>query len=352
MKTRAGLQFQVDGPIEVVEMDIPDDPKPNQVLVKMFSSGICHSHLHTMHNPNAARPVALGHEGTGVVSKVGSGVNHLNEGDVVIVTWVRRSMPKGPIPPAKNGATYQEQEVTDSVYTQAEDVLMDADYVVPIGKDDPTDVSCIVGCAVLTGAGAVINTAKVKEGETVAVFGVGGVGLCAVQAAAISGANPVIAVDLDDAKLELAKEFGASHVINAAKTNPVEAIVDLTHGGVDYAFDAIGVKATNEQILPSTRPGGSGADNLGGTAVLIGLPHENHEMSIPPRLFVGGQRQYRGSLGATYPDTDFPMFLQWHKEGKFPLDKLITRRYPLDEIDDAYKALQAGEVLGRSILLY
>ena len=352
MKTRAGLQFEVDGPIEVVEMDIPDDPMPNQALVKMFSSGICHSHLHQMHNPDIARPLALGHEGTGVVSKIGSDVNHLNEGDVVIVTWVRRSMPKGPSLVANNGATYRKQEVTDSIYTQAEDVLIDADYVVPISKDDPTDVSCIVGCAVLTGAGAVINTAKVQEGETVAVFGVGGVGLCAVQAAAISGANQVIAVDLDDAKLELAKEFGATHVINAGKTNPVEAIVDLTQGGVDYAFDAIGVKATNEQILPSTRPGGFGADNLGGTAILIGLPHENHEMSLPPRDFVAGQRQYRGSAGATYPDTDFPMFLQWHKEGKFPLDKLITRRYPLNEIDDAYKALQAGEILGRSILLY
>jgi len=351
MKTRAGLQFVLDGPIEVVEIDLPD-PNPNQVLVKMFSSGICHSHLHQMHSPDMTRPLALGHEGTGIVSKVGNEVTHLSEGDIVIVTWVRRSMPKGPIPNAKNGATYQEQEVTDSIYTQAKDVLMDADFVVPISKDYPTDVSCIVGCAVLTGAGAVINTAKVQHGESVAVFGVGGVGLCAVQAAAISGADPVIAVDLDDLKLELSKTFGATHVINAAKTNPVEAIVDLTHGGVDYAFDAIGVKTTNEQILHSTRPGGSGADNLGGTAVLIGLPHENHEMSIPPRLFVTGQRRYIGSLGATYPDRDFQMFMQWYKEGKFPLDKLVTRRYSLEEIDDAYRALQAGEVLGRSILVY
>jgi Zn-dependent alcohol dehydrogenase len=195
-----------------------------------------------------------------------------------------------------------------------------------------------------------MNTAKVRPGDSVAVYGVGGVGLSAIRMAAILEAYPIIAVDLKDEKLEFAKEFGATHGVNAAEVNPVETIVDISGGGVDFAFDAIGVRTTNEQILPSTRSGGWGADNHGGMAVLIGVP--GNEMTLDPRLFVSHQRQYRGSLGATYPEKDFPMFLRWHQEGKFPLDKLVTRRYKLDEINEACDALQAGDILGRAIIEY
>ena len=349
MKTTAAIQVAHDGPLVVDEVEVPD-PEPDQVLVNLFSSGVCHSQLHQMHNPELPRPLGLGHEGTGVVTRVGRGVTHVKEGDNAIVTWVPRTPIRGRTSPVPIGVTYREEPLLlqGSVYTWGEDVLTRGEYVVPISKDDPTDVSCIVGCAVLTGAGAVLNTARVRPGDSVAVFGVGGVGLSAICMAAVLEANPIIAVDLRDDKLEFAKEFGATHGVDASSVDPVEAIVDITGGGVDFAFDAIGVRATTEQILPSTRGGGPGADNHGGMAVLIGIPGK--ELTLDPTLFVAHQRQYRGSLGASYPEKDFPMFLRWHREGKFPLDKLVTRRYRLDQINEACDALEAGEILGRAII--
>ncbi|MBG94687.1 MAG: alcohol dehydrogenase [Chloroflexi bacterium] len=351
MKTNVALQLANQGKLEICEVELPA-PQDGQVVVKLFSSGVCHSQLHQMHNANLPRPMALGHEATGVVVQVGKSVNHVKEGDHVIVTWVRRTPVRGMPVNAPSGATYKGETVHGAVYTLAEDVLVDANYVVPILNEYPTDVTCIIGCAVLTGAGAVLYTAKVQPGQSVAVYGVGGVGLCTIQTAAIVNAYPIIAVDLSDDKLAMAKEFGATHTVNASNTDPIKAIHEITGGGADFAFDAIGVRITNEQILPSTRAGGSGASNQGGVAVLIGLPNTDESMAIPPRQFVGGQRQYRGSLGATYPDTDFPMFLRWFKEGKFPLDKLVTQRYPLSQVNEAYTALQNGDILGRAIIEY
>ena len=252
--------------------------------------------------------------------------------------------------PQESGATYREEIVHGLVYTWGEDSLANADYVVPISSEHPMDVACIVGCAVLTGAGAVLRTAQVRPGESVAVYGVGGVGLSAIRMAAILEAHPIVAIDLQDDKLELAREFGATHTVNATEQDPVEYVVDVTGGGADYAFDAIGVRQTNEQILPSTRGGGPGADNHGGMAVLIGMP--SPEMTLDPGLFMYHQRIYRGSLGATYPDKDFEMYLRWHKEGKFPLDRLVSRRYKLDDIFEACDDLEQGRILGRGIIEY
>ncbi|MCH2504511.1 MAG: zinc-binding dehydrogenase [Dehalococcoidia bacterium] len=349
MKTRAAIQIAPGDRLAVDELELPD-PRADQVIVKLFSSGVCHSQLHQMENAGLARPLILGHEGTGIGAQGGRDVTHLKDGDHAIVTWVPRTPVRGrPVVPP-SGITYHDEPVHGNVYTRGEDVLISGDYVVPIAKDVPTDISCIVGCAVLTGAGAVLNTAKVRPGESVAVYGAGGVGLCAIQMASILEAYPVIAVDLTDEKLQMAHEFGATHMVNACKGDPVEAIQEITNGGVDYAFDAIGLKITNEQILPSTRGGGPGADNHGGMAVLIGLP--GWDITIDSRLFVTHQRQYRGSLGATYPDKDFAMFLRWYQEGKFPLDKLVTRRYTLDDINEACDALKSGEIAGRAIIEY
>ena len=154
---------------------------------------------------------------------------------------------------------------------------------------------------------------------------------------------------LRETKLEFARSFGATHTVNASgNVDPVEAIRDITRGGVDYAFDAIGRQKTVEQILRATRPGGIGADNFGGMAVLVGIPQE--KVTIDPALFTSGQRQFRGSLGAAFPDRDFAMYLRWHQEGKFPLDKLITRRYALEQINEACHDLHSGHILGRAIL--
>jgi len=349
MKTIAAIQTAPGNQLIIEELELPD-PRGDQVVVKLFSSGVCHSQLHQMENPSLRRPLVLGHEGTGIVTHVGRNVTHLEEGDHAIVTWVPRTPVIGRPDVAPSGVTFQEEQVQGTVYTWGEDVLVSGEYVVPISKEYPTDVTCLVGCAVLTGAGAVLNTAKVRPGDSVAVFGVGGVGLCAIRMAAIIEAYPIIAVDLVDDKLEMAREFGATHGVNASLADPVAAIQDITSGGVDYAFDAIGVKVTNEQILPSTRGGGPGADNHGGMAVLIGLP--GWDITIDSRLFVTHQRQYRGSLGATYPDKDFQMFLRLYQEGKFPLDKLVTQRYELKDINEACDALKSGEIMGRAIIEY
>lgn len=349
MRTRAALQTAPDQRLIVDEIEVPD-PLPDQVVVKLASSGVCHSQLHGMHDSQQPRPMVLGHEGAGVVTAVGRDVTHLSEGDHAIVTWVPRTPQIGRKDPTPVGATYREELVHGLVYTWGEDSLANADYVVPISKEHPMDLSSIVGCAVLTGAGAVLHTAKVRPGDSVAVFGAGGVGLCAIQMAALLQAYPIIAVDLQDSKLDFAREFGATHTVNASETDPVEATVDITSGGADFAFDAIGLRITNEQILPATRSGGPGADNIGGMAVMIGWP--GNEMTLDPGHFMRHQRQYRGSLGATYPDKDFQMYLRWHQEGKFPLDKLVTRRYTLDQVNQACDDLESGRILGRSIIEY
>lgn len=163
-------------------------------------------------------------------------------------------------------------------------------------------------------------------------------------------AYPIIAVDVQDAKLHFSKQFGATHTINSTMVDPVDTVVDLTHGGVDYAFDTIGHQITNEQILCVIRGGGVGAHNQGGTAVLVGVP--GPEMTVDPGLFLSGQRQYRGSVGAAVSGRDFRMYLRWHREGKFRLDNLVTNRYRLDQINEACDTLRAGAVLGRAIIEY
>lgn len=348
MKTIAAVQTEIGGLLQIEEVVLPD-PGPDQVTVKLASSGVCHSQLHQMHSAALGRPLLLGHEGTGVVSRIGSTVTHVKVGDLCIVTWVPRTPVRGPVAREMTGATFHGQAAHGHVYTWARDVQTSKELVVPIPHEHPRDLSCIVGCAVLTGAGAVLHTAQVRTGQSVAVFGVGGVGLSAIKAASILGAFPIIAVDLDEDKLAFARTFGATHTVNASgNVDPVEAIRDLTRGGVDYAFDAIGKQRTCEQILQATRPGGIGADNFGGMAVLVGIPQE--KVTIDPALFTSGQRQYRGSLGASFPDRDFAMYLRWHQEGKFPLDRLVTRRYGLEQINEACHDLHAGHILGRAIL--
>jgi Zn-dependent alcohol dehydrogenase len=350
MKTVAAVQTEIGGKLALEEVDL-HDPGADQVTVKLYSSGVCHSQLHQMHNAALGRPLLLGHEGTGVVTRIGSNVKHLKEGDLCIVTWVPRTAIRGPMVRELTGATFQGKPAHGNVFTWARDVQTSKELVVPIPHEHPHDLSCIVGCAVLTGAGAVVHTAKVRPGESVAVFGVGGVGLSAIRAASILEAYPIIAVDLDDKKLEFARSFGATHTVNASgNVDPVEAIHEITRGGVDYAFDAIGRQITIEQVLRATRAGGTGASNFGGTAVLVGIPQE--KVTLDPGLFVYGQRLYRGSLGASHPDVDFPMYLRWHAEGKFPLDRLITRRYKLEQINEACDHLHHGDILGRAILEY
>jgi Zn-dependent alcohol dehydrogenase len=212
----------------------------------------------------------------------------------------------------------------------------------------------------MTGAGAVINTANVQPGQSVAVFGVGGVGLSAVVGAKMAGADPIIAVDLDDAKLEFAKQFGATHGVNASQQNPVEAIHALTAregqftifgmpvSGVDFAFDCIGIKTTMEQIIPACRSGHFGAKD-GGTGVLVGVPGTNVELDAMDVLL--NEKHFIGSIGGSCaPDRDFPRFLEWEENGDLQLNALVTQRFSIDRINEATAALEKGEITGRAIL--
>jgi Zn-dependent alcohol dehydrogenase len=348
------------GPLQVLDVKLPD-PNPHQVVVKQFAGGICHSQLHQMHAPRSGNNQVLGHESTGVVIAKGAQVSHVKEGDTVMVTWVPRDpeitrSPDNIVLDLGAGQT----AATRNVFTWADNTICDEQYVVKIPSNTKMDVTSIIGCAVMTGSGAVYHTAGVKKGQSVAVFGVGGVGLSAIAAAKVVEADPIIAVDLDDTKLDFAKKFGATHGVNARTRDAVEMVRALTTdasqtdmlgrpvAGVDFAFDCIGVRVTMEQILPSVKPGVLG-HTTGGTAVLVGVPSTPVELDARDLLI--SEKKYIGSIGGSCrPDRDFPMFLRWYHEGDLDLDALVTSRYKLDDINAATTDLEKGRIFGRAIM--
>jgi Zn-dependent alcohol dehydrogenase len=350
---------EANGKLRIEELKLPD-PGPYQVVVKQFASGICHSQLHQMHRDKPA-PAILGHESTGIVLAKGKSVTHVKEGDEVMVTWVPRDAERTARRP--EAASLELPDGTTArggVFTWADNTIADEQYVVKINFGANKDVTAIIGCAVMTGAGAVMYTAGVQKGQSVAVFGVGGVGLSAITAAAVIGADPIIAVDLDQAKLDFAKKFGATIGVNASEGDPVATIQELTRSttdftmagtpvsGVDFAFDCIGVRKTMEQILPSVRGGVLGKSS-GGTAVLVGVPQTPVELNASDLLI--NEKKYIGSIGGSCrPDRDFPIFMRWYKEGDLDLDALVTTRYRLDQIQEATDALAAGKIAGRAIM--
>ncbi|MBV1876011.1 MAG: zinc-binding dehydrogenase [Pseudomonadales bacterium] len=359
---RVAVLPQQTGPLEIVSLDLPA-PGPNQVIVKQYASGVCHSQLHNMHNPRRSKLI-LGHESTGVVVEVGAEVDHVQVSDTVLVTWVPRDAIN-----AKRAAKGVTLELPDgssastfNVFTWADTALVDEQYVVKVSPDINREVSAIIGCAVMTGAGAVENTAQVKAGDSVAIVGVGGVGLSAVVAAKALGAHPIIAVDLDDQKLEFAKQFGATHTINAAEGDPVEKIHALTVqmdkrgimgkpvSGADFAFDCIGRKQTMEQIVAAVKTGYFGAEQ-GGTAVLVGVPQTSVELNAADILH--NEKKFMGSIGGSCcPDRDFDKYLSWYQQGKLDLDVMVTERFGLDQLNEATTALENGEISGRAILVF
>lgn len=361
IKGQAAIFVEPRKPLVVDEVEFPD-PELGQVLIKLFSSGVCHSQLHTMGRPprpGRRLPALIGHESTGVVAAKGRDVKHVKEGDHVITTWVDRDNATTTLPLVDHTlndreqytAHWKGQEVSHSAATWAEYALASERVVLPMPNDLPTDVTSIVGCAVMTGAGAIINTLKVRSGQSVAIFGAGGIGLCAVAAAAVVDANPLIVIDVNDDKLAFARRFGATHVINAKTADPVQSIKDLTGGGADFAIDAIGLPQTQEQILRAVRAGYSGM-NRGGMALLVGITPPDAKAILDTSLFIGNRSFTRTSGGDCKPDRDFPIFLRWFREGKLRLNELVTNRYRLDQINTAVDDLEHGRILGRGILMF
>jgi Zn-dependent alcohol dehydrogenase len=341
--------------LAVKELTFPD-PAANQVIIRQYASGVCHSQLHEIHRGRTEDRL-LGHESTGVVEAVGSAVSHVAAGDTVLVTWVPRSPAEPFRRPEASSLTFDDGTTVaaGNVFTWASHTIADEQYVVKAPEGTPLDTGAIIGCAVMTGSGAVLHSAQVQPGQSVAVWGVGGVGLAAIAAARNSGASPIIAVDLDDEKLQMAKRFGATEVVNARSADAVEEVRRLTPGtregdlgGVDYAFDCIGRVIATQQAIAATRRGHIG-ETRGGTAFLVGVPTEPATVDTSDLLI--GEKHFVGSVGGSCtPDIDFPVFVSWYNTGQLELDSLVTARYKLDDINQACADLEAGRIAGRAIL--
>lgn len=352
--THARILIQRDqhGPLEFADVSLPD-PGPHQVLVKIQATGLCQSQIYWMHQARKA-PVLFGHEGYGVATKVGAGVSGIREGDPVLVTWIPREDASGRLPEA---ATLELPDGSvaraPNCYTWADHALLDCLYVKPIHHRRHDPLYAVIGCAVMTGAGAVIHSAGLQKGQSVAIYGVGGVGLSAVAAARVAGASRIIAVDLDDQKLELARNFGATDGINSRRDDPATKIHELLPGhcgcsGTDFALDVVGLPSTTRQALASVRSGRLGV-HRGGHCVVVGVPKEPVAIDTLDMMFK--EKTLSGSLGGSSLQAHIDDYIDWCQDGHLDLEALITHRCSFDEIIDSARALEQGLIAGRAIAL-
>jgi S-(hydroxymethyl)glutathione dehydrogenase/alcohol dehydrogenase len=355
---QAAIAYEAQGNAIVEEVDL-NKPGVNEVLVRLHASGVCHSDWHILKGDWGDRgfPLILGHEGAGVVEAVGEGVSTPKVGDHVILSWrtncgmcemCQKGWPvlcdRSPTVSTKPllRGTEKQLGLAGGLGTFAEYALVHQNATVVIDRDIPFPQASLVGCGVTTGVGAAINTAQVTPGSTCAVFGCGGVGLNVIQGCRIAGASQIIAVDMLDNKLEMAKSFGATHTVNASQVDPVEAIKELTGGGAHYAFEAIGlVEAPFLQSIQCTRK--RGVTIWVGHAPLDTIVHIDARTIMQEKMVMGS------FYGSARPQIEFPRLLNLYKEGKLMLDQLITRTYPLSGANEAFTALKNGEV-ARSVL--
>jgi S-(hydroxymethyl)glutathione dehydrogenase/alcohol dehydrogenase len=360
---KAAVFYQPKQPLSVEELDL-QEPKAEEVLVRVAAAGVCHSDLHFVDGllPHPV-PAVLGHEGAGVVEAVGEGVTYVQPGDHVILCFTpscgecvycvagrpnlcieggraaaRGTLMDGTTRLSKNGRPVYHMAATACF---AERTVVPEGGVVKIREDIPLDRAALISCGVMTGVGAAILTARVEVGSSVAVIGCGGVGLNVIQGAAIAGAARIIAVDILDSKLEKAAQFGATDGVNAAKEDPVAAIRRISPGGVDYAFEVIGRAETMRQAYDAAR--------RGGMAVVVGLGPANVDVPIPASSFVQEKVLKGSSFGSARPRIDMPKLVDLYRAGKLKLDELISRRYPLERINEAMEVLRGGDV-ARSVI--
>ncbi|MER3449673.1 MAG: alcohol dehydrogenase [Chloroflexota bacterium] len=364
---KAAVMYEVGAPLKVEEVDLLD-PGPGEVLVRMAAAGVCHSDWSVLQGKIPIPvPAVLGHEGAGVVAKTGPGVTAVQPGDKVIISWrahcgrcfycvrgrpilceqatrarFQGTLLDGTTRFKRNGQAVHHMAMAS---TFAEYTVIPETGAVKIRPDAPLEKVAVVGCAVITGVGAVTTTADVEVGATVAVFGCGGVGLSAVQGAVLCGASKIIAVDVLDPKLKLAGEVGATHLINAGREDPVARIRELTGGeGVDYAFEVIGNPEVMAQAFEATR--------RGGTLVVVGVADRQARFAISPFDLVLQEKRVLGSLyGSLRPSVDIPRLVDLCLEDRIKLEPLITREVDLSEINDAFQRLVRGEAV-RSIVRF
>ena len=364
MSVTAAVLYEVKKPLVVENVDLME-PGPHEVRVKWAANGVCHSDLHViMGDYPHPLPVILGHEAAGVVEKVGPGVESVTPGDHVCSSYIpscgkcwyciggqptmcalrdkpRWFMLDGTPRFTKGGQGLHHFLQVAGYATHA--VLPEVS-VIPIRKDAPLDVVCLVSCGVLAGAGPVFNRAKVQPGASVAVWGAGGVGLNTIQMARLVGAGKIIAVDVMKQKLAWAEEFGATHVVDASKDDPVAAVQAISGtGGVDYAFEVVGTQKTIEQALLAT--------HRGGTCVVVGVSPAGTRLSIDPGLILQQRVLTGSSFGGGHQRTDVPMLIDLYMTGKYRLNELITRKVPLTDLNHAFDLMLAGEVK-RSVVVF
>jgi S-(hydroxymethyl)glutathione dehydrogenase / alcohol dehydrogenase len=364
MRVTAAVLYDAKKPVVVDDVELAE-PGPHEVQVRWVANGVCHSDLHVITGdyPHPL-PVVLGHEAAGVVEKVGPGVETVAPGDHVCSSYIPscgkcwyciggqptmcalRDKPRWfmldgtpRLTKAGRGLHHFLQVAGYATHTVLPEVS-----VIPIRKDAPLDVVCLVSCGVLAGAGPVFNRAKVPPGASVAVFGCGGVGLNTIQAAKLVGAGQIIAVDVMKQKLAWAEEFGATHVVDASKEDPVARVQAISgRSGVDFAFEVVGTQRTMEQALLST--------HRGGTCVVVGVSPAGTRLSIDPSLLLQQRVLTGSSFGGGHQRTDVPMLIDLYMSGQYKLDELISRRLPLGELNRAFDLMLQGEVK-RSVIVY
>jgi S-(hydroxymethyl)glutathione dehydrogenase/alcohol dehydrogenase len=334
---KAAILRALNEPLTVEPLTL-SEPARGQIRVRIAATGVCHTQLNEVRGrkgKDAYLPHLLGHEAAGVVDAVGPEVSRIRSGDHVVLTWIKGQGISTGGPTCTDG---RGQRVNAGpVATFADTAVVSEDRATPIRKDMPLDLAALLGCAVATGAGAVFNTAQLKGGETVAVFGTGGIGLNAIQAARISGASRIVSVDIHDSKLERSRHFGATDVVNARTTDPVEAIRGMTGGkGADVAVESAGQKVSMEQAFGAVRQGG-------GLAVLIGNLPAGQSIAIDPFQLICGKRIVGSWGGETVPGRDIPRYADLFLEGKLKLAELVSHRYALDDINAALETLERGE---------
>ncbi|UOM35447.1 S-(hydroxymethyl)glutathione dehydrogenase/class III alcohol dehydrogenase [Acuticoccus sp. I52.16.1] len=370
MQTRAAVAFAAGKPLEVTTVEL-EGPKAGEVLVEIKATGICHTDEFTRSgdDPEGIFPAILGHEGAGVVVDVGPDVKSLKKGDHVIPLYtaecreceyclnpktnlcqkVRATQGQGLMP----DGTSRFRIGNDTIYhymgcsTFSNYTVLPEISLAKVREDAPFDKICYIGCGVTTGVGAVVNTAKVEPGSNVAVFGLGGIGLNVIQGARMVGADKIIGVDLNPSKVELAKKFGMTHFVNpdeVGRDKVVQAIVDITNGGVDYSFECIGNVHVMRQALECCHKGW-------GESIIIGVAGAGQEIATRPFQLVTG-RVWRGTaFGGARGRTDVPRIVDWYMDGKINIDDLITHTMPLDEINKGFDLMHEGKSI-RAVVVY
>ena len=357
-RVRAVVARAKGEPVTIETIEVPD-PGPGEVLVAVQACGVCHTDLHYREGAiNDDFPFLLGHEAAGVVEEVGDGVTEVEEGDFVVLNWRAvcgrcRSCERGrpwycfATHNATSRMTLDGEELSPAlgIGAFAEKTVVAAGQATRVNPAVRPEVAGLIGCGVMAGLGAAMNTGGVGRGDSVAVFGCGGVGDAAIEGSRLAGAHTIIAVDIDPRKLEWAREFGATHTVNSAEEDPVEAIRALTGGnGVDVAIEAVGLPVTYEQAFYSR--------DLAGTVVLVGVPNPEMRIELPMIEVFGRGGSLKSSwYGDCLPSRDFPMLIDLHLQGRLALDRFVSERIGLDEVEEAFHKMERGEVLRSVVVL-